>query len=111
MVPGIVYKVFTAGLEISHYDHRNVNRLGIASAETLGNLPQYTPPRFLHLPPSSSSYHRIPPTTLPMAPSFDFTALQALKDALTSSIVVTPDSEGYQDSLRRWSETGIKPAV
>ena len=45
MVPGIVYKVFTAGLEISHYDHRNVNILGIASAKTLGNLPQYTPPR------------------------------------------------------------------
>lgn len=46
-----------------------------------------------------------------MAPSFESATLQALKDALKSSIVFTPDSEGYQDSLRRWSDTGIKPAV
>ena len=46
-----------------------------------------------------------------MAPSIDSATLQALKDALTSSLVFTPDSEGYQDSLRRWSDTGAKPAV
>lgn len=46
-----------------------------------------------------------------MAPSFDSTALQSLKDTLKPSLVFTPDSEGYQDSLRRWSDTGVKPAV
>lgn len=50
------------------------------------------------------------PTTT-MAPSLHATALQGLKDSLKSSDIFTPDSEGYQDALRRWSETGIKPAV
>ncbi|OJJ78979.1 FAD-binding oxidoreductase [Aspergillus glaucus CBS 516.65] len=45
-----------------------------------------------------------------MTSSFDSTTLQSLKDALTSSLIFTPDSEGYQDSLRRWSDTGVKPA-
>ena len=46
-----------------------------------------------------------------MTLSFESTAFQSLKDALTSSLIFTPDSEGYQDSLRRWSDTGVKPAV
>lgn len=37
--------------------------------------------------------------------------LRALVDNLKSSEIFTPSSEGYQDSIRRWSETGIKQAV
>ncbi|KAF9887342.1 hypothetical protein FE257_010337 [Aspergillus nanangensis] len=37
-------------------------------------------------------------------------ALASLQDALTSSIVYTPSSPGYQESLIRWSGTGIKQA-
>ncbi|THD00293.1 hypothetical protein EYZ11_000186 [Aspergillus tanneri] len=38
------------------------------------------------------------------------TALESLRSTLHSSTVYTPDSPGYQESLRRWSETGVKPA-
>ncbi|KAB8071027.1 hypothetical protein BDV29DRAFT_179878 [Aspergillus leporis] len=36
--------------------------------------------------------------------------LRALVDNLKSSNVFTPSSEGYLDSIRRWSETGVKQA-
>lgn len=38
-------------------------------------------------------------------------SLTSLLPRLASSVVYTPDSDGYQDSLRRWSNTGIKHAV
>lgn len=34
-----------------------------------------------------------------------------LRSRLTTAIVLTPDSEGYLDSLVRWSDTGRKQAV
>ncbi|KAJ5769750.1 uncharacterized protein N7511_001801 [Penicillium nucicola] len=39
-----------------------------------------------------------------------FAAIQDLQSRLTSSSVYTPDSEKYQESLVRWSDTGIKAA-
>ncbi|KNG87638.1 hypothetical protein ANOM_003622 [Aspergillus nomiae NRRL 13137] len=36
--------------------------------------------------------------------------LRALVDNLKSSDIFTPSSEGYLDSIRRWSETGVKQA-
>ncbi|KAE8356126.1 hypothetical protein BDV28DRAFT_161805 [Aspergillus coremiiformis] len=36
--------------------------------------------------------------------------LRILVDNLKSSNIFTPSSEGYQDSIRRWSETGVKQA-
>ncbi|KAK6823210.1 hypothetical protein RU639_005855 [Aspergillus parasiticus] len=36
--------------------------------------------------------------------------LRALVDNLKSSEIFTPSSEGYQASIRRWSETGVKQA-
>lgn len=43
--------------------------------------------------------------------TMDPVALNSLQSQLKSSVVFTPDSDGYQDSLRRWSNTGVKPAV
>ncbi|PLB43262.1 FAD/FMN-containing dehydrogenase [Aspergillus steynii IBT 23096] len=37
-------------------------------------------------------------------------ALQALRNSLTSSTIFTPSDPGYQESLRRWSDTGVKQA-
>ncbi|EAW11715.1 FAD-binding oxidoreductase [Aspergillus clavatus NRRL 1] len=37
-------------------------------------------------------------------------AINSLKDQLRSASVYTPTAEGYQDTLRRWSDTGFKPA-
>lgn len=38
-------------------------------------------------------------------------AITALKNQLKSAKVYTPDSEGYHNTLQRWSDTGSKPAV
>lgn len=51
----------------------------------------------------------ISPSQLLLA--MDPVALKTLESQLESSVVYTPDSDGYHDSLRRWSNTGIKPAV
>lgn len=37
--------------------------------------------------------------------------IETLRSRLTTATVLTPDSEGYQDSLIRWSDTGRKEAV
>ncbi|KAF4214574.1 hypothetical protein CNMCM6805_008380 [Aspergillus fumigatiaffinis] len=37
-------------------------------------------------------------------------AITALKNQLRSAKVYTPDSEGYHNTLQRWSDTGSKPA-
>ncbi|KAI9037146.1 FAD-binding oxidoreductase [Aspergillus affinis] len=37
-------------------------------------------------------------------------ALQSLRGSLTSSTIYTPSDPGYQESLRRWSDTGVKQA-
>ncbi|KAJ5278589.1 FAD-binding type 2 [Penicillium angulare] len=36
--------------------------------------------------------------------------IESLQTQLKTALVLTPDSEGYEASLVRWSETGIKPA-
>jgi hypothetical protein len=38
-------------------------------------------------------------------------SIKALRSQLHSASVLTPDSDGYQASLTRWSDTGMKPAV
>lgn len=43
--------------------------------------------------------------------SINESALQSLKGSLKNSTIYTPDSDGYQDAIRRWSDTGIKQAV
>lgn len=42
--------------------------------------------------------------------SISGSTLRALVDSLKSATTFTPSSEGYQDSIRRWSETGVKRA-
>ncbi|KAL3485380.1 hypothetical protein BJX62DRAFT_39191 [Aspergillus germanicus] len=37
-------------------------------------------------------------------------ALSALRSSLSSSLIITPQDEGYTDAIRRWSDTGIKQA-
>ncbi|KAL2839022.1 hypothetical protein BJX68DRAFT_202336 [Aspergillus pseudodeflectus] len=37
-------------------------------------------------------------------------ALSALRSSLASSLIITPQDEGYTDAIRRWSDTGIKQA-
>jgi hypothetical protein len=37
--------------------------------------------------------------------------IETLRSRLTTATVLTQDSEGYQDSLIRWSDTGRKEAV
>lgn len=37
--------------------------------------------------------------------------LRELKEALEYSIILTPDSEGYLDSIKRWSDEVEKRAV
>ncbi|KAL4801850.1 hypothetical protein BDV18DRAFT_148268 [Aspergillus unguis] len=37
-------------------------------------------------------------------------ALKSLRDTLTTSLVFTPQDEGYEAALRRWSDTGKKQA-
>ncbi|KAJ5636882.1 uncharacterized protein N7484_010195 [Penicillium longicatenatum] len=37
-------------------------------------------------------------------------SIKALRSQLHSASVLTPDSDGYQASLTRWSDTGMKPA-
>ncbi|KAE8153556.1 FAD/FMN-containing dehydrogenase [Aspergillus avenaceus] len=37
-------------------------------------------------------------------------ALNALTESLNSSTIFTPSSPGYQESIKRWSDTGIKEA-
>ncbi|KAL2810540.1 hypothetical protein BJX63DRAFT_444721 [Aspergillus granulosus] len=37
-------------------------------------------------------------------------ALTALRESLTSSVIITPLDEGYAGAIRRWSDTGIKQA-
>ncbi|KAF2094631.1 putative FAD binding oxidoreductase [Rhizodiscina lignyota] len=41
--------------------------------------------------------------------SYDFDALR--KSLSSEALVVTPDSEGYEDSLKRWSESNVKRAL
>lgn len=41
--------------------------------------------------------------------SYDFGALR--KSLSPEAAVLTPDSEGYEDSLKRWSESNIKKNV
>ncbi|KAJ5526548.1 FAD linked oxidase N-terminal [Penicillium frequentans] len=36
--------------------------------------------------------------------------IKALRSRLDTASVLTPSSDGYQESLTRWSDTGIKPA-
>ncbi|KAL3479580.1 hypothetical protein BJX99DRAFT_66208 [Aspergillus californicus] len=36
--------------------------------------------------------------------------ISSLREALVSSVIFTPDDAGYQESLRRWSDTGRKQA-
>ncbi|KAJ6005216.1 hypothetical protein N7451_003160 [Penicillium sp. IBT 35674x] len=36
--------------------------------------------------------------------------IKALRSRLDTASVLTPNSDGYQESLTRWSDTGIKPA-
>jgi hypothetical protein len=38
-------------------------------------------------------------------------AIKTLRSRLITATVLTPDSDGYQDSLIRWSDTGRKQAV
>ncbi|KAL4783756.1 hypothetical protein BJX76DRAFT_368116 [Aspergillus varians] len=37
-------------------------------------------------------------------------AIKSLRETLVSSVIYTPQDEGYQDALRRWSDTGRKEA-
>lgn len=37
--------------------------------------------------------------------------VEALRESLKASTVLTPDSEGYEVSLKRWSEAAEKRAV
>lgn len=39
------------------------------------------------------------------------TAFDALRGQLGTAAVHTPDSQGYKESLARWSDTGMKQAV
>lgn len=44
--------------------------------------------------------------------SIDTAVLEALRSRLmTTATLYTPGSEGYKESLVRWSDTGSKPAV
>ncbi|KAJ5542733.1 hypothetical protein N7461_008736 [Penicillium sp. DV-2018c] len=43
-------------------------------------------------------------------PRINSTAIEALRSKLKNATVYTPDSEGYKNSLIRWSDTGTKPA-
>ncbi|KAJ5807948.1 FAD linked oxidase N-terminal [Penicillium riverlandense] len=45
-----------------------------------------------------------------MAPLIDAAAFQALRSRLTTATVYAPGSDGYADSLIRWSDTGMKYA-
>ncbi|KAL2833892.1 hypothetical protein BDW59DRAFT_179512 [Aspergillus cavernicola] len=38
-------------------------------------------------------------------------AISTLRETLVSSVIFTPHDEGYADALRRWSDTGAKPAA
>ncbi|KAL4904038.1 hypothetical protein BDW74DRAFT_179130 [Aspergillus multicolor] len=42
--------------------------------------------------------------------SIPLAAIESLRSSLTSSLIFTPADEGYQESLRRWSDTGRKEA-
>ncbi|KAL4875859.1 hypothetical protein BJY04DRAFT_150710 [Aspergillus karnatakaensis] len=42
--------------------------------------------------------------------SISVSAISTLREKLTSSVIITPGDEGYQDALRRWSDTGKKDA-
>lgn len=37
--------------------------------------------------------------------------IEKLKASIKESKVLTPTSEGYTESLKRWSDSSIKPAV
>ncbi|KAL4936883.1 hypothetical protein BDV06DRAFT_204038 [Aspergillus oleicola] len=37
-------------------------------------------------------------------------SIEALRTLLKSSIVYTPQDEGYEDAIRRWSDTGVRQA-
>ncbi|KAL5333802.1 hypothetical protein BJX70DRAFT_45546 [Aspergillus crustosus] len=37
-------------------------------------------------------------------------AITSLRETLVSSVIITPQDEGYNDALRRWSDTGKKEA-
>lgn len=39
------------------------------------------------------------------------TAISALRSQLVTATLYTPDSLGYEESLIRWSDTGMKHAV
>lgn len=43
--------------------------------------------------------------------SIRFSAIEALRSQLMTATLHTPDSLGYEESLVRWSDTGIKHAV
>jgi hypothetical protein len=55
----------------------------------------------------------IPQNTLkPWTMTVDKQEVEKLKASLsTSSEVLTPDSEGYAESIKRWSSAAEKPAV
>ncbi|KAL4863969.1 hypothetical protein BDV12DRAFT_206079 [Aspergillus spectabilis] len=42
--------------------------------------------------------------------SISASAIQSLRETLVSSLTFTPQDEGYQEALRRWSDTGRKEA-
>lgn len=46
-----------------------------------------------------------------MPASIESSALDALRRKLVSAIVHVPGSEGYEESIVRWSDTGMRHAV
>lgn len=46
-----------------------------------------------------------------MAASIESSALDALRGRLASATVHVPGSEGYRESIVRWSNTGMRHAV
>lgn len=42
---------------------------------------------------------------------FDHSSLPELKNVLNGSEILVPDSEGYADSIKRWSDAAEKKAV
>jgi hypothetical protein len=58
-------------------------------------------------PDGVSSVAEVGPTTPPISASLG----EELRNLLKDSTVLTPNSEGYTESLKRWAESAEKPAV
>ncbi|KAJ5106113.1 Xylooligosaccharide oxidase [Penicillium angulare] len=87
---------------------RNTSRVSVS--QTSPSFPATTPRQWKAQCKHNGSIHTIEQEKIFMMEKMNDVMIESLKAQLKTSLILTPDSEGYEASLVRWSETGIKPA-